>query len=242
MSSENVFRIPPFQYIHVLDNNLNITRLEVGPATFIRKEHETVVAGPSNHIRLAPRTYCIITNPVVFNKDSKPELTDFGQVKNRFGDEEVRTADQYPEPFPLYPGEEIKGKIEKFQIIQQNQALKMTANRDFKDDKVERKAGDEWLKIGPLTYIPRIEESIITPISAEVIKPNSALKLRAKKNTKDSSGSPRLTGEEWLIREVGSYLPLIDEEVVGKVQGVVITDKKALKLKALSNFTDVYGI
>ena len=84
-------------------------------------------------IRLPPRHYCVISNPVVLDKEGKPESTSFGQVKIRQGDEEVRTADQYPEPFPLFPGEALQGSIQKFKIIQQNQALKLVANRDFKD-------------------------------------------------------------------------------------------------------------
>lgn len=243
MSSENVYRIPPYQYIHVLDNNTNITRLEKGPATFIRKEHEVVVSGPNGMLKLPPRHYCVISNPVILKNKGEPVLTPFGQIKNKFGDEEIRTSEQYPEPFPLYPGEELKGKIEKFQIIQQNQALRLQATRDFKDDAGNtRNAGDEWYALGPLTYVPRIEEAIINVVSAEVIKPNTALRLRARKNTKDSSGTLRKTGEEWLIRENGSYLPAIDEEYIQVVQGVILTEKKALKIRALSDFTDIYGI
>jgi len=241
---ENVIRIPPFQYIHVLDNNTNITRLEKGPATFIRKDHETVVRGPNNMIRLAPRQYCTIANPVIINEEGHPQLTEFKQVKVRQGDVEIRTAEQYPEPFPLYPGEELSGKIEQFLIVAQNQALRLTATRDFTDEhlKVQRRAGDEWQIIGPITYIPRIEQSILTIITHEVIKPKTALRIKAIKDCKDCYGNKRITGEEWLIREAGSYLPQIDEEVVYHVGGIVVTEKKALHLKAKIDFQDVYGI
>lgn len=43
-------------------------------------------------INLQPRTYVKIENPIVI-KDGKPVLTDFGQVKNRFGQFEIRTAE-----------------------------------------------------------------------------------------------------------------------------------------------------
>jgi len=33
----SVIRIKPYHYIHVLDNNANVTRVEVGPQTFTRK-------------------------------------------------------------------------------------------------------------------------------------------------------------------------------------------------------------
>ena len=55
MSTDNIIRIPPTKYIHVLDNNSNVTRIEIGPATYIRREHEKIVAGPLDMIKLAPR-------------------------------------------------------------------------------------------------------------------------------------------------------------------------------------------
>ena len=41
-----VYRIPPFFYLHVLDQNSNVTRLEVGPKTFVKQDHEKVILGP----------------------------------------------------------------------------------------------------------------------------------------------------------------------------------------------------
>lgn len=38
--ADNVISIAPLHYLHVIDNNINLTRLEVGPQTFIRQEHE----------------------------------------------------------------------------------------------------------------------------------------------------------------------------------------------------------
>lgn len=35
-----VIRIPPYHYVHVLDLNSNVTRVEVGPHTYIRQDHE----------------------------------------------------------------------------------------------------------------------------------------------------------------------------------------------------------
>lgn len=239
--AENVIRIPPNQYIHVLDNNSNITRLEVGPATFIRKEHESIVIGPVPMINLPPRAYCQIENPIVRGKDRKPELTPFGQVKTNQGEFEYRVADDYPDPFPLYPGERLVGKIEKLLIIPQNNALRLTATRDFLDGEVKRVAGSEWQRKGPFTYIPRIEEEVVTIIKAEVIKPNTALKLSAIRDTKDHKGVDRKVGEEWLIRETGSYLPEVNEKVVETVKGHVITDKISLHLMAERKFKDVYG-
>lgn len=37
---ESIYRIPPYFYLHVLDQNLNVTRLEIGPQTFVRQDNE----------------------------------------------------------------------------------------------------------------------------------------------------------------------------------------------------------
>lgn len=52
----------------------------------------------------------------------------------------------------------------------------------------------------------------------------------------------RHTGERWLVREEGSYLPRLYEKVVEVVKGIVITYKTALMLKAKVSFTDVYNV
>jgi major vault protein len=36
----SVFRIPPYHYIHVLDQNANVSRLVIGPKTYIRQDNE----------------------------------------------------------------------------------------------------------------------------------------------------------------------------------------------------------
>jgi len=40
-----------------------------------------------------------------------------------------------------------------------------------------------------------------------IIEKNSALRIRAKKQCKDHKGIERKNGEEWLIRDLGFYLP-----------------------------------
>ncbi len=49
-AADPVYRIPPYHYIHVLDQNTNVTRLESGPKTFIKQENETVTMGPEKMI------------------------------------------------------------------------------------------------------------------------------------------------------------------------------------------------
>lgn len=92
--AQSVIKIPPYEYIHVLDENKNVTRTEIGPQTFVLKTHETMTSGkkPKEMIKLSPTQYCEIRNPVV--RDEKGELVmekkakDVFAVKVRNGDTE----------------------------------------------------------------------------------------------------------------------------------------------------------
>ena len=106
-SDPNVIRIKPHAYIHVLDNNTNVERLEVGPQTYTRKEHEQIVAGPLPMIMIPPRHYCIIANPVMRNKDNEVVIDEHGVLLLKKGDQEVRFEQK---PFALYPGERKRGR------------------------------------------------------------------------------------------------------------------------------------
>ena len=44
-TEESIIRIPPYHYIHVLDQNSNVSRVEVGPKTYIRQDNERLVLG-----------------------------------------------------------------------------------------------------------------------------------------------------------------------------------------------------
>jgi major vault protein len=226
-------RIKPNHYIHVLDNNTNVTRVEVGPRTFTRQEHEEVVFGPEVMIMVPPRHYCIVQNPVVRNEQGALVRGEGGQVKLKHGDEEIRFAQ---DPFPLYPGEKLSGRPSPLQVVGADQALRLRCIRDH-DGHV---AGDEWLFKGPATYLPRVEVQVVEVIRAIVIKQNQALKLRARYECVDADGNKRLAGEEWLVGNDGAYLPNVDEEVVGTIAAHVLTPTTALHLRATNTFTDCF--
>lgn len=241
----SVIRIKPNHYIHVLDNNTNVTRVEVGPKTFSRLDNERVLTpNPEPMIMVPPRHYCIIDNPVIKSAiTKKPELDAHGQVRLRHGDQEIRFAQ---EPFALYPGEVLSGKNTPLQVVQANHALRLRGIRDFEetgaDEKtVKRLAGDEWLFEGPSTYLPRIEVQVAEVVKAQIIKDNQALKLRARQACVDKKNVPRAAGEEWLVRDAGAYLPGVNEEIVGTINAYVLTEKVALHLLATRTFIDAFG-
>ncbi|XP_014662129.1 PREDICTED: major vault protein-like [Priapulus caudatus] len=238
---DSIYRIPPYHYLHVLDINTNITRIELGPKTFIRTDNESVLLGPERNVTIPKRHYCVIENPVLCGKEGVVVRDAFGQVKLRHADLEVRLAQ---EPFPLYPGEVLKQPVSPLTVVIANKALRLRAIIDFEDDDSSEKrlAGDEWLFEGPGTYIPRKEVVVEEPVSAVIVKPNQAIRLRARKETKDRSGVDRVSGEEWLVGKTGAYLPGPYEEVVDIISAHVLTEKKALHIKATRTFKDNFGI
>ncbi|CAF2630339.1 unnamed protein product [Rotaria sp. Silwood2] len=241
--SSPLYRIPPYYYIHVLDQNTNVTRLEVGPKTFIKQENETVMVGPEKMITVPPRHYCVVESPVVRNEAGVVQFDENGQAKLVHADLDIRLA--YPDqaPFPLYPGEILRQPVTPLKIVPANSALRLKAILDFDDEiiKEQRRAGDEWLFEGPATYIPRKEVSAEEQIRATLIGPNQAIRLGAKKDLIDRTGQQRVTGEEWLVKKTGAYLPLAYETVLTVENAYVLTDKKALHLRALKSFTDDFG-
>eukprot|EP01006_Ploeotia_vitrea_P061194 TRINITY_DN7746_c0_g1_i1.p1 TRINITY_DN7746_c0_g1~~TRINITY_DN7746_c0_g1_i1.p1 ORF type:complete len:841 (+),score=171.23 TRINITY_DN7746_c0_g1_i1:48-2570(+) len=232
---DDVVRLKPYQYIHVHDNNQNVTRVVVGPETFTKKDHEQIVQPPTPCVTIQPRHYCTILNPIARTEDGNIVKDKYGQAKVRLGDEEIRFQQ---DPFPLYPQEQLKdNKVLPLQVLPVGKALRLRAKRDFED----KAAGDEWLFEGPGTYIPRVEVEIADQMIAHVIKPNSGLMLRARHACKDRTGAQRKSGETWLYTKTGSYLPGVDEEVVKVVNGVVLTPTTALHLEAKRSFTDCFN-
>ncbi|MCP2729421.1 colicin uptake protein [Limnofasciculus baicalensis] len=247
-TSSGIIRLKPQQFIHVLDNNTGVTRLEVGPQTITLRDHERLILKPEPMIVVPPRYYCIVANPVLRDEANQPIADGHGQIKLRYGDREIRFAQ---EPFPLYPDEELIGEITQLHVVERNQALRLKAIRDFSDpiivnidgedrpQTINRLAGDEWLFEGPGTYIPRVEVQVSATTKAIVIKTNQALRLIARQNCIDRTGNRRRAGEEWLLREEGAYLPGIDEEFIGIINAYVLTERKALHLRAKRTFTDI---
>ncbi|XP_013360227.1 PREDICTED: major vault protein isoform X1 [Chinchilla lanigera] len=237
---ESIIRIPPYHYIHVLDQNSNVSRVEIGPKTYIRQDNERILFAPVHMVTVPPRHYCVVANPVCRDGQGSVLLDVTGQVRLRHGDQEIRLAQ---DPFPLYPGEVLEKASTPLQVVLPNTALHLKALLDFVDkngDKVV--AGDEWLFEGPGTYIPQKEVQVVEIIQATVIKPNQALRLRARKECWDRDGKERVTGEEWLVRSVGAYLPAVFEEVLDLVDAVILTEKTALHLRARQNFQDFRGV
>lgn len=148
-------------------------------------------------IKLPPNSYCVIKNPVVLDKDGKVIMNEHGEAEVRFEEFEIRKQEHYPDPFPLYPYEELKKDVSPFTLLKDNEALVLVAVRSFFDEraKLERFIDDEYLFKGPGTYEPRVEEEIKNSIKAKLVLPNNALLLKALKDTTEpASGTVRKAG------------------------------------------------
>lgn len=241
MSSNNFVRVPPFHYIHVLDNNSNVQRVEVGPQTFTRQDHEKVILYPPvQMVVIPPRHYCIISNPCI-REGKEPVKDKFGQVKIRHGDREIRYDHEWSEPFAILPGETLEGPPTPLLVVAADTALRLMAKRDFSDGKVDRIAGDEWLFQGPATFFPRIEVDVKETVTAQLIAKDHALKLQARNTFTDEAGTLRKLGAEWLVRNEGAYLPNVNEKVLTVVTPQYLLPTRALHLRAVDSFKDVYG-
>jgi major vault protein len=75
-------------------------------------------------------------------------------------------------------------------------------------------------------------------VFATVIGSNQAIRLMSKKDMIDRTGQQRVTGENWLVKMSGAYIPLAYETIVKIEPAHILTDKKALHLRAIETFTD----
>lgn len=242
----DIIRIPIKNYIHVRDTTTNLSRLIEGPQNYALQSNEIIEMKVTSFVQLKNNSYIRIKNPVLKNENGEVLFEeDFQQIKLDYGEEEIRTYNDYKDPFPLYPGEIALSGVESFLILGSNEEVKLQSTRFFYDKlkNKERKPGDVWMVRGPISLVPRKEVIVVSLIKATVISNNSAIRLKALRDTYDINNVFRKAGEEWLIREAGAYLPNVDEEIVNsKVKAYTLTDKVALYLRATRNYKDIYGI
>ncbi|CAL8079479.1 unnamed protein product [Calicophoron daubneyi] len=236
---EGIVRIAPYEYVHILNLNTHVTRLLLGPKSYVCLQDERLVLGPEKVISLPVMKYCVVENPVVTDEDGKPVFDVFGQVKISLGDKEYRF---HRDPFPLYPGEKLCGSIDSLPVVPINRALRLKALVNFVDNaNNSRVAGEEWMFKGPAVYYPQKEVEVLCSVKASIIEINTALCLMATKDCVDQEGNQRVYGEKWLVRKPGAYLPGAYEEVVETRKAFTLTESVALHVKSLETHTDEFG-
>jgi len=190
-------------------------------------------------VTIPPCHYAIIDDPVIKDKDGNIVTDELGQARVRLGNQEVRLTQQ---PFVLYPGEKC-GKIEPLQVVEDSQALCLKAKRDFKDkyENKERKAGEEWLFIGPGVYLPQVEIQVLSVVKSVILKDNQAIKVQALNDCVDHLGQERKAGEEWLVKTPGAYLPGPQEKLSSIINAHILDTETGLYIRAKKTFVDERG-
>eukprot|EP01133_Synstelium_polycarpum_P003697 gene3697-4259_t len=224
---------------NLLDLSNNIPRLAVGPNSFLAKDHERIIFAPKKMHVIPKLHYCIIESPVIKNdKTGEVEMDKYGQARLRHGVREIR-FDQ-DDPFPLYPGEVLVGDtIKPLTIVLDNEALKIKALCDFVDSAgKKRKAGEEYLFLGPSTYLPCIEEEVVEKRKSIIIKPHQALRLRARIDFTDRGDVKRKSGEEYNVTKEGAFTLDAYEDIVETIDAIVLDERTAISLRADKKFAD----
>ncbi len=70
----------------------NVTRVEIGPQTFVRKDNEKVLMAATKMVIVPPRHFCVIKNPVARDDDGEIIKDVLGQIKLLHADLEIRLA------------------------------------------------------------------------------------------------------------------------------------------------------
>eukprot|EP01130_Rhizamoeba_saxonica_P003235 TRINITY_DN1382_c0_g1_i4.p1 TRINITY_DN1382_c0_g1~~TRINITY_DN1382_c0_g1_i4.p1 ORF type:complete len:383 (-),score=83.60 TRINITY_DN1382_c0_g1_i4:43-1191(-) len=203
---------------------------------------DIVILGPEKMVIVPPRHYVVVNNPVVMqpteNGEKQPLFDENNQVVLKHGDQEIRYSQ---DPFPLYPGEVLDGNIRAIQLVFPNQALRIEAQRDLVDYSGEkRRAGDQWLFIGPNTYHPVSGEIVLDTVRAIIMDESNGLKLRARYDCLDYEDIERKAGEEWIVRYEGAYLPKVHEEVVEVITPEILEHDLAIHVRASQTFIDEF--
>ncbi len=236
-SAETVQRISlkNREYAHVEDANRGVVLTEIGPKVLTLDAHQSLVK-KDKMVELGVGRYCVVRNPVE-RVDGRVVLDDFGQARLAVGDREVRVG---PLAFPLYPGEELEGKVEAEKVLGVYDALKLRALMPFEDtvngQPRQREAGDEWLVRGPGRYIPRKEVQVVSEQKALMLRETEycvVLNPIDRATGRIQEGRRRvIAGPEVVFLEPG-------EALEGDVrQKHVLTDRDGLKLRALDHFTE----
>ena len=137
--------------------------------------------------------YCMICNP--YDKKTKTNLLGgYKLVKGVVS-------------FFLNPGESLEnGRVEKAQIIDENEGFLVQARENFVDEKnVKRSAGDRWMINGPLKFIPGVEIKIIEKRQKIPLDKNEGIYIRNIKSGK-------------LFKHTGSSYFLNPDEVLWEKQ------------------------
>ena len=237
-----IISIAPYEYIYIKNNNTSVIDVVKGPKNYAVQEHEEYVDNKIHKmITIPPMHFAKILNPVVIGENGEPLKDKDGQIKLNHSEIQFRLQSDYKTPFFLYHGEQNQGGVQKLKYIAKEHSMVLKAVKRLKEGEIMREVGDSWLFYGPGICYPRPEVEFVSLREPIKIDQETAIKLSATQNYTDRNGVKRKAGEEWLVREKGSYILDVYEKNLGVQKKIIINDQSALKMEAIKSFTDCYG-
>lgn len=241
-SNTKIISIAPYEYIYIKNNNTSVIDVVKGPKNYAIQEHEEFVNKKIHKmIVIPPMHFAKILNPVVLSEKGEPLKDKDGQIRLHHSEIQYRLQSDYKVPFFLYHGEQIEGGVQPLKYIAKENSQVLKAIKRFKDGEIIREVGDKWLFYGPGICYPRPEVTLLETRTPLKIGPETAIRLSAMQNYLDRNGVRRKAGEEWLVRDQGSYMLDVYEKNLGQQEKIIIGDTSALKMEAIKSFTDCYG-
>jgi major vault protein len=156
-----------------------------------------------------------------------------------------------PKNYILQEHEEIVGDVPMKMIVLPPMHYICIRNPVVKVDGVPQRDKDGQIRVAHSEIQYRFSDDYKSPFflyygeevkgkveKLRFVKTNEALKLRATRNFKDSEGTTRQAGDEWLFNGPKVYYPRQEVEISTTVSSITIGPCQALRLKAKQNFTD----
>ncbi|XP_016089816.1 major vault protein-like [Sinocyclocheilus grahami] len=157
----SIIRIPPHHYIHVLDQNTNIARVEIGPLTYIRQDNESFA------FPLLCLYTCIYTQsdrmPLVLQYPSPP----YSNVCHCYSSLLLS--------FTLLP---------RSSMLQLEELDEEEGESRAKKRGIQRRPGDRWMLRGPIEYVPPATVEVLLRQDAIPLDENEGIYVRDIKTGK----------------------------------------------------------
>jgi len=131
---------------------------------------------------LTSRQYCVVVDPVD------------DQGRNQLGKRELRKGEG---SFFLRPGEKLENGIQNVHVLEDDEALLLSAREVFEDGKTTRQPGQRWMIRGPCDYVPTIYVDIIEKRRSIPLDQNEGIYVRDIK-----TGQVRaVTAESYMLNQ-----------------------------------------
>jgi major vault protein len=252
--SLKIISIGPYCYVHVKDTETNVVGLFCGPTRLTLFPNQQQIGVVKDMLVIKPNQHMLIKNPVVRDAAGEPVLVAVtgedgapldppsNYYKNAIGQFEYRHRSEFSAPFPLYPGEIVE-LTEDNLIVNRNESLEIEVEEDWTNPKsgTVHIAGETFMVPGPCVFLPAPEISVLNKHTANCIVHGQAIPVTASRDLIDNNGVARISGESYLYRKTGSYLPKVGEVFSTLRTMTLITEHTSLKLYSEVDHLDFFG-